>query len=179
MSSAGKRRRALNEIVPDDPSRAFEASSAEDLPLNQAIVTYKPVLTPGIYYFKVTAHDKNNNQSGPLAYEVQFEVRDANRFSKIKVFPNPARTYVVFDFFISGMAPPDELHFDIYGVNGTFITDLAGTSDKLKFIGEHRIIWDTSALPAGTYFYKISGKLADGTNFTGDDSLKGKITIVN
>ena len=106
-------------------------------------------------------------------------MRDAERFSGVKVYPSPARTYVVFDFTLSGLSAPDELHIDIFGSNGVFIQDLAESRPELYLIGQHKLIWDTSALPAGTYFYTISAMMNDGTKFTGDDSLKGKFTIVN
>ena len=173
---------SFTEILPGDPRRTFVGATVEDLPHNEAHVRFTPSLDPGIYDLQVLAKDKNDNRSGSQegpGYQVRFEVKSAERFSGVKVYPTPARTYVVFDFTLSGLAAPDEMHIDIFGSNGMFIQDIAEGRPELYYIGAHKLIWDTTALPAGTYFYSISATMADGTKFTGDDSLKGKFTIVN
>lgn len=78
---------------------------------------------------------------------------------KVAVFPNPACGIVGFNW---PMTDDQRITLRIYDAWGK---EVAAPADAVFPAGEHTVIWDATALPAGVYFYRLifGGKQSAGS----------------
>ncbi|PKP49218.1 MAG: hypothetical protein CVT94_05715 [Bacteroidetes bacterium HGW-Bacteroidetes-11] len=117
-------------------------------------VTDIKVAPDGGYLFS-TYHEANDNQVFPGLIKtdamgnisaVGFEESEINQ--KVRVYPNPAAEYVVF-----------ELEKPIQNASIT-LTDIAGRQLKTIALTGEKTVWETSGVPSGVYLYRIEGAYA-------------------
>ena len=83
-----------------------------------------------------------------------------NTVNKISVYPNPAGSFVVFDF--ADETPPDQTEIIIRDITGQLLTNTK--IDR----SPNRISWRTDGIDSGVYFYRVK---------SAGYSINGKIVI--
>ena len=104
------------------------------------------------------SYDVNCNLHGWEDYWV-FEIKDTStniinqikNENRIKVYPNPANDYVIFE--IPPSIPPNG------GKNVILINDIFGQLVTMLTLKNEKTVWDTREMSSGTYFYWLQNSL--------------------
>lgn len=120
----------------------------------QAIVTYKPTLTPGEHKFKYVAVDQTGNRADTVLNTVI--VDDELHIYDMANYPNPMRNETDFMFRLSGEFAPTSCKIKIYTVAGRLIKEINANA----MIGYNVVHWDGrdddgDAISNGVYLYKF------------------------
>ncbi|MEL6986216.1 MAG: C25 family cysteine peptidase [Bacteroidota bacterium] len=161
---------------------------------NRAIVDFFPGdLADGIYTLVVKAKDRSGNDSGNLAYRVQFEVVSTSSISNVLNYPNPFSTSTRFVYTMTGRDTPTEFKIQIMTVSGRVVREITRADIGDLRVGTHMTdyAWDGTdefgdKLANGVYLYRVIAKDVNGDEFekrdTGTDQFFekniGKLVIM-
>jgi hypothetical protein len=98
------------------------------------------------------ARNPNNPVAGVFVIStssVNGQEESPDDISLLQNFPNPAHGMTTIEFKLSDRA---RTKLDIYDILGAKIASLVSSAVDA---GDHRIEWNTSAIPAGKYFYRL------------------------
>lgn len=122
-------------------------------------------LPEGNYTLRVEARDVRNNLSGAKPYEIKFVVVADQSIVIEKPYPNPSYGNVIFKVVVSGGTQPDDMMLEIINTSGQVVNKL---SKRDFFIGTNQVVWQSTALPPGMYFYRMiltgEGKVLKSAN---------------
>jgi hypothetical protein len=135
-----------NPVDLNNPNEVtYEIIPAEE----RVIINYKPVLTNGEYFLRVTVDS--------ISVERYFIVNDEAKLLDVFNYPNPSPGATYFTFKLTAI--PDELKIKIYTVAGRMIKEIKKKSSELEF-DFNTIHWDGkdeqgNEIANGLYFYKV------------------------
>jgi len=141
-----------------------------NLPENKARVIFTPELAmDGIYRLKVQASDKSGNESGQLAYQIDFEVINRSTVTHLLNYPNPFSTSTRFVFTLTGSEIPDQILIQIMTITGKVVREINQFELGPIHIGTNvtEYSWDGKdqygdQLANGVYLYRVKMKLNGG-----------------
>ncbi|MFM2048417.1 MAG: hypothetical protein RI955_965 [Bacteroidota bacterium] len=161
-----------NNYVPQSPSnsnlRFTPATNAATN--NEATIDLNPQLfTDGTYYLRVKGHDRSNNQSGAIDYNISFTVINKSMISNVLNYPNPFTTKTHFVFTLTGSQIPTYFKIQIFTITGKVVKEI-----NMAELGEGMHIgnnitsyaWDGTdeygkSLANGLYLYRVVTNLKD------------------
>ncbi|WP_025762920.1 putative type IX secretion system sortase PorU2 [Dyadobacter tibetensis] len=132
--------------------RLYLASAGWELsPSGTLKITTRPglPLVAGTYLLQVYARDRSHNWAKP--YEVKLKVLTPQPIHDYRVYPNPSKDWVVFEWTLEGEHPPPGWQVEVWDASGRCIIRHHG----LPIIGLNRWLWLPRGLTAGSYFYRI------------------------
>ncbi len=114
-------------------------------------------VTPGTYYYVVTALDRFHNESvasntAAATVTATSLLTPELRALNLKNFPNPFKSTTQISF---ELIKPMYVSLKVYDINGKEITQLIHEN---RFAGKHVISFDASSLPAGIYYTTLKTK---------------------
>ena len=107
------------------------------------------------YYYKITALDDAENESGPslMVSNIQTGVLDENalpmEFSLYQNYPNPFNPSTVIAYDL-----PDERHVTLKVFN-TLGQEVASLVDGMQPVGRYTVNFDARKLASGLYIYRL------------------------
>ncbi len=172
----------VSEYYVDGSTLIFFPADANNLSQeNKAKMEFRPSLTiDGIYELEVRGKDATGNNSGDLAYRVQFEIVNEELVSNMLNYPNPFSTSTQFVFTLTGNELPDYMKIQIMTVSGKIVREI--TMDELGplRIGDNitEYKWDGTdeygdKLANGVYVYRVVVK-KDGEDYEKYDTGTNK-----
>jgi Peptidase family C25 len=165
---------SVHRLYFNDPTIQFSPAQIGDLPAkNQARLDWTPkFVLDGIYKLIVIGQDASGNQSGNLAYSINFEVITKSSISNVLNYPNPFSSSTCFIYTFTGLEQPSSFKIQIMTVSGRVVREIVGTEFGDFKAGRHvsNMCWDGKddfgdQLANGVYLYKVIAKKADGSNF--------------
>ena len=137
------------------------------LPKNSCKLNYTPsFLQDGQYTLIVQATDVTGNASGPVGYQIQFEVITKSMISQLMNYPNPFSTATHFVFTITGSAVPDDILIRIMTVTGKVVREITQAELGPLHIGRNitDYAWDGrdqygNPVGIGVYLYHVQTQL--------------------
>lgn len=134
-------------------------------------------LESGIYTLNVQAQDKAGNQSGDIAYRINFEVILESSISNVINYPNPFSTSTRFVYTLTGNRPPDFYKIQIMSVSGHIVRELTQDDIGPLKVGRHTTEYSWNGtdeygdiLANGIYLYKFKHENTDGSTFIKRDT---------
>ena len=114
-------------------------------------------LSPGTYYYAVTALDRFHNESTvtntSLATVVTTSILSPElRVLNLKNYPNPFSSHTQISF---ELLKPMYVSLKVYDINGRELNDLINGN---RFTGKQLLTFDGSKLPAGIYYVTLRTK---------------------
>ena len=140
---------------------------------NKARLEYNPILLQdGTYQLLVLAQDASGNQSGDLAYKVNFEITNKSSISKVLNYPNPFSTSTQFVFTITGDEIPENMKIQIMTISGRIVREIMQEELGPIHIGNNitPFSWDGTddfgaKLANGVYLYRVIAQKPNGESF--------------
>jgi hypothetical protein len=126
--------------------------------VNRKITFYfKPILSDGEHFIRITGNNLIGNLEGYAGYQKNFVVSSEAKVLYVYNYPNPFTESTYFTFKLSQI--PDEMYINIYTVAGRLIKKLKIDSSELN-IDFNKIFWDGKdedgdEIGNGVYFYKL------------------------
>ena len=120
----------------------------------QALVTYKPALSPGQRRLRFVAIDNSGNFADSIVNTVV--VNPDMGIIDIANYPNPMKTETNFMFSLTGENNPTSCRLKIYTTSGRVIREI----NVPAYVGYNSIYWDGKDndgdyIANGTYLYKL------------------------
>lgn len=120
----------------------------------QALVTYKPTLTPGQHRLRFLASDISGNNADSIVNTVV--VNPDMGIIDIANYPNPMKTETNFMFSLTGESNPTSCKVKIFTTAGRLIKEI----NTPAYVGYNSIYWDGrdddgDYIANGTYLYKM------------------------
>ena len=150
--------------IPFGPEMTFYPAV---LPKNSCKLNYTPNLTmDGQYTLIVQATDASGNASGPVSFQIQFEVITKSMISQLMNYPNPFSTATHFVFTITGSTVPDDILIRIMTVSGKVVREITKNELGPLHIGRNitDYAWDGrdqfgNPVGIGVYLYHVQTQL--------------------
>lgn len=149
------------------------------LPENKAQIYFRPDrLADGEYTLRVQGFDQNRNASGPIHYEINFEVVNKAAVTEVLNYPNPFSTSTRFVYTLTGEVLPEQFEIQIFTITGKLVKviDLAEMGDVHYGRNVSDYAWDGrdefgDLLANGVYIYKVITKLNGETMELRDEGI--------
>lgn len=146
---------------------------AESTSENKAQLIWHPRFEEdGIYKLSVQGMDASGNNSGELAYRVNFKVITQSTVGNVLNYPNPFSTSTQFVYTLTGSTAPKEFTIRILTVSGRIVKEIRLHEEELLKIGTHRTdyAWNGTddfgdKLANGIYLYQVIVKDEDGKEY--------------
>jgi hypothetical protein len=106
-------------------------------------------LANGSYKLRASGQDQRGNYAA--AFLIQFRLTDAPTLTGVKVYPNPAHTWVHFVVNLEGEEIPEEWSIGLFDSRGVRIKHIP----KKAHTGKNELFWFPVELCSGVYYYKI------------------------
>lgn len=139
--------------------------SAEAFSKGIASYLFQPSLNEGLYRLRARAKDVKGTPSGEMDYLIHFQVQEEKGLEALRIYPNPFRSSTRILLDIRGAEVPTDLMLEISNSLGKIVKQIDVYSAYKLHIGENLLdfYWDGKdmdgqALPAGTYFYRLSSE---------------------
>jgi len=137
------------------------------LPKNSCKLNYTPNFTQdGQYTLIVQASDASGNASGPVSFQIQFEVITRSMISQLMNYPNPFSTATHFVFTLTGSTVPDDILIRIMTVSGKVVREITKNELGPLHIGRNitDYAWDGrdqfgNPVGIGVYLYHVQTQL--------------------
>ncbi len=140
---------------------------------NKATIYFEPAFAEdGIYTLYVNGRDASGNIAANLAYQIEFEVVTASKFSNVFNYPNPFTTSTQFIYTLTGAEPPAQFKIQIMTASGRIVRELTELDLGSLKIGTHRteLAWNGTdqygdRLANGVYLYRVIAKDQEGKDY--------------
>ncbi len=132
-------------------------SSVYDTVNRKLTFFFKPDLSDGDHYLRITGNNIVGNLAGYNGYQKSFSVSSLAKVLYVYNYPNPFTNYTYFTFKLTQI--PDELNIYIYTIAGRLIKKLKVNIAELN-IDFNKVYWDGkdedgNEIGNGVYFYKM------------------------
>jgi hypothetical protein len=152
---------------------------------NTAIVEVDPALTKdGTYILRVQGHDRSNNTSASLDYNISFQIVNKPMISNVLNYPNPFTTLTHFVFTLTGSEIPSYFKIQIFTITGKVVKEInIAELGEGMHVGKNmtQYAWDGTdefgkPLANGLYLYRVvtnlNGNKIDHYNSSADQYFK-------
>ena len=138
---------------------------------NTATVEIDPELTKdGTYNLRVQAHDRSNNTSGSIDYNISFTIINKPMISNVLNYPNPFTSLTHFVFTLTGSEIPSYFKIQIFTITGKVVKEInIAQLGEGMHIGKNitQYAWDGTdeygkPLANGLYLYRVVTNLNGG-----------------
>ncbi len=147
---------------------------AQNADKNIVEISFKPILTDGLYSIVIQDADKSgnsSNQNGSYNYKIGFRVITKNQISQFFNYPNPFTTSTQFIFSLTGSKIPDYIKIQIINIRGQVVKEILKEDLGPLKLGLNRTSYTWNGtdqygdlLANGVYLYKVVVK-DDGKDF--------------